>query len=362
MTVGVAVVASDTLATLIAECFVAVGLSSADGSAMAEVMVDANLRGVDSHGFQRLPAYMGRVSAGLAAGGDALAVRARAGPMQRLDAAHALGPLGASRATDAAVELAREHGLGLVALGNSGHFGAAGYYARRAAREGLIALVTTNGPATMAPHGAAEPFVGTSALAIAVPLGRHEPFCLDMSASVVARGKVMRAAAQGTQLEPGVAIDADGRPTLDPTAALAGSVLPLGGPKGSGLALAIGLLSGILAGADFDDEVAPMHGDSGRRQNAGHVFLTIDPWRLADRDETSERLEQLVERLRALRTAEGFDRVLYAGERSAELARERRRTGIPVAAGELEAAARACERAGATDLARRLREPAQGAG
>ncbi|MEJ7716990.1 MAG: Ldh family oxidoreductase [Thermoleophilaceae bacterium] len=206
-------------------------MSGGDASAMAEVLVDANLRGVESHGFQRVPTYMGRVSAGLA--GAATRSRcASGGADARIDAADALGPIGATRATDAAIELAREHGIGLVALGNSGHFGAAGYYARRVAGEGLIALVTTNGPGTMAPHGAAEPFVGTSALAIAVPLGRHEPFCLDMSASVVARGKVMRAEAQGTQLEPGIAIDADGRPTLDPAAALAGSVLPLGGPQG----------------------------------------------------------------------------------------------------------------------------------
>jgi len=355
LTAGSLRVASATLATLIEDCFAAVGLSSADASAMAGVLIDANLRGVESHGFQRVPTYMGRVSAGLAGGGDAIAVRAQAGPMRRIDAADALGPIGATRATDAAIELAREHGIGLVALGNSGHFGAAGYYARRVAGEKLIALVTTNGPGTMAPHGATEPFVGTSALAIAVPLGRHEPFCLDMSASVVARGKVMRAKAQGTQLEPGIAIDADGRPTLDPAAALAGSVLPLGGPKGSGLALAIGLLSGILAGADFDDQVAPMHGDSGRRQNVGHVFVTIDPWRLADRDETTERLDQLVERLRGLRTAEGFDRVLYAGERGAEMARERRANGIPVRPAELEGAAAACEDAGAPELAARLR-------
>ncbi|MEJ7716989.1 MAG: Ldh family oxidoreductase [Thermoleophilaceae bacterium] len=126
--------------------------------------------------------------------------------------------------------------------------------------------------------------------------------------------------------------------------------------KGSGLALAIGLLSGILAGADFDDQVAPMHGDSGRRQNVGHVFVTIDPWRLADRDEATERLDQPRRAPARARTAEGFDRVLYAGERGAEMARERRANGIPVRpAGACRRAAAACEDAGALELAARLR-------
>ena len=346
--------ASATLATLIEDCFASVGLSRADAAAIAEVLVDANLRGTDSHGFQRVPTYMGRVAKGLAGGTEGMSVGAEFGAMRRLDAAYALGPAGATRAIDVAIELAREHGMGLVALGNSGHFGAAGFYARRAARADLVAIVSTNGPKGMAPHGASEPFLGTSALAIAVPLGRHEPFCLDMSASVVARGKIMRARALAAELEPGLAIDVEGRPTRDAAAALAGSVLPLGGPKGSGLALALGLLSGVLAGADFDDELAPMHGDNTRPQNAGHVFLTVDPWRLAEPERTTRRLEDLVERLRGLRTAEGFDRVLYAGERGAELARERLESGIPVARGELEAAGRACADVGAEALAERL--------
>lgn len=353
---GARLVSSATLASLVRDCFEGVGLSGEDARTIADALVDANLRGLESHGFQRVPTYMRRVREGLARGTERMRVRAEFGPMCDLDAQHALGPAAATRAVDAAVELAGAHGLGLVALGNSTHFGAAGFYARRAARQGLVAIVTTNGPKNMAPHGAAEPFLGTSALAIAAPLGRHGCIVLDMSASVTARGKVMQAAALGQELEPGLAIDRDGRPTQDAAAALAGSMLPLGGAKGSGLALAICVLSGLLAKGDFDDEMAPMHSAVRRPQNVGQLFLVIDPWRLTEREQATRRVEELVDRLHALRTAEGFERVLHAGERGDALAAERLVSGIPVGEGELRSAADACDESGLADLAERLRE------
>lgn len=352
---GHALVPHEALATVIGDCFAGLAVPSADAAAIAAALVDANLRGVDSHGFQRVPAYMSRVRAGLAGGTESMSVAAEFGPVRRLDAARALGPAGATKAVDMAIELARAHGLGLVALGNSTHFGAAGFYARRAARAELVAIVTSNGPKNMAPHGAAAPFLGTAALAIAAPLGRGGEFVLDMSASVVARGKIMRARALGVELEPGVAIDADGAPTRDPAAALAGSVLPLGGPKGTGIAFAIDILAGLLAGAAFDDEATPMHGDRDSPQDLGQVFLVIDPWRLAEPEQARRRLEGLVDRMHALPAAEGFDRVLFAGERGDALAAERRRSGIPVAPAELEAVAAACAQSGLGDLAERVR-------
>ena len=187
------------------------------------------------------------------------------------------------RAVELAADLTAEHGIGLVAVGRSTHFGAAGYYARLAAERGLVAIVASNGPAHMAPHGAAEPFLGTNAFAVGAPLGRHGTFSLDMASSVAARGKVLRAQALGEPIAPGLAIDAGGVPTTDAAAALAGAVLPLGGPKGSGLAFAVCLLAGVLAGADFDDELEPMSGGGAtpRPQNVGQLFLLLDPWRLA---------------------------------------------------------------------------------
>jgi L-2-hydroxycarboxylate dehydrogenase (NAD+) len=349
-------VSAPDLTALVRGCFTAAGLRAGDAAAVADVLVDANLRGTESHGSGRAPVYLRRLRAGLTGGTERVAVRQRSGPLCRLDAGHALGPAAGLHAVGLAAELAAEHGIGLVAVGRSTHFGAAGYYARHAAQRGLVAIVASNGPAHMAPHGAAEPFLGTNAFAIGAPLGRHGTFSLDMASSVAARGKVIRAQALGEPIAPGLAIDADGAPTTDAAAALAGAVLPLGGPKGSGLAFAVCLLAGVLAGADFDDELEPMSGGATPRpQNVGQLFLLLDPWRLASPSEAIERVEDLVERLHGLSTAEGFDEVLVAGERGDRLAAERRAHGIPVEEAELDALAGACEEGGMTDLARRSR-------
>jgi LDH2 family malate/lactate/ureidoglycolate dehydrogenase len=208
----------------------------------------------------------------------------------------------------------------------------------------------------MAPHGAAEPFLGTNAVAVAVPMGRHGTFCLDTSASTVARGRILRAAALGEAIEPGWAVDADGRATTDAAAALAGAVLPLGGAKGSGLAFAICLLAGTLGGAPFDPDVVPTVGPhAGDRQDLGQLFVVLDPWRLASREEATARVEQLVDRLQGLRPAEGVDVVRFAGERGDGLARHRTVHGIPVEDAELGALAEACAACGLPEVAERAR-------
>ena len=350
-------VSAADLTALVRGCFTCSGLSAGDAAAIADVLVDANLRGTESHGISRAPVYLRRLRAGLTSGTERLVDPERSGPLCRLDAGHALGPAVGVRAVEVAAGLAAEHGIGVVAVGRSTHFGAAGYYARLAAKRGLVAIVASNGPAHMAPHGAAEPFLGTNAFAIGAPLGRHGTFSLDMASSVAARGKVLRAQALGEPIAPGLAIDAGGAPTTDAAAALAGAVLPLGGPKGSGLAFAVCLLAGVLAGADFDDELEPMSGGGSapRPQNVGQLFLLLDPWRLATPDEATARVEGLVERLHALSTAEGYAEVLFAGERGDRLAAERRANGIPVQEAELHALAAACEEGGMADLAQRTR-------
>jgi ureidoglycolate dehydrogenase (NAD+) len=343
-------VPNTALESLVRRCFERCGLPAEDAASVAAVLVDANLRGRDSHGIARAPAYMRRVAAGVTGGTDALSETAGAGPLRRIDAASALGPAVAAKATARAAELGHEHGICLVALGGSSHFGSAGYYARRLAADSLIGLVTTNGPANMAPYGSTEAFLGTNALAVGVPLPSGEQFVLDMSCSVAARGGIMRARELGEAIDPGLAIGPDGEATTDPREALAGAVLPLGGPKGTGLALAIGLAAGMLAGASFDDEAGRMHSSDDRPQDLGQIFLAVDPWRLVDRAEAERRVGALIERLHALKPAPGFDEVLYSGERGEMERRLRLESGIPVAARELEAIASVCEELGHTDV------------
>jgi LDH2 family malate/lactate/ureidoglycolate dehydrogenase len=342
---------ADDLAALSRECFERLGVPAQDAHAVADVLIDANLHGVPSHGFQRVPIYMRRVDAGLAGGTERLSVVSESGALCRMDAHHALGPAASVKAVDRSLALAREFGVGLVAIGRSTHFGPAGYYARRTAHAGFVSFVMSNAVKRMAPYGAAEAFLGTNPLAIAIPLADHDPFVLDMSTSIAAQGRITRAKLLQEAIPEGLALGPDGQPTTDPGSALAGSLLPLGGPKGSGLALAISLLAVLLAGAESDDEMGSMYRDFDRAQDSGHIFIAIEGSRLGG---AGRRLDEAVERLGALRPAEGCSEVEYPGQAGARLARARLRDGVPIRPAELLDAAQTCDSLGLHDLADRV--------
>ena len=334
-------------------CFEGLGLAREDSTAVADVLVDANLSGTPSHGFQRVPAYMRRVHAGLAGGTEAFTIAHEQGGLCRIDAGHALGPAAAVRALHHGIALARTFGVSTVAVGASTHFGRAGYYARKAAEAQMLALVMTNSVKRIAPHGASSSFLGTNPLAIGVPLAERDPFVLDMATSVEAGGKIIRAREAGRQLPPGIALDAGGRPTTDPGRALQGSLLPIAGAKGSGLALAVSLLAVLLGGADCDDVMASLHNDLDRPQNVGHVFILID-FSTVTPVGGVRRVDAMVERLLALTPADGHSRVRYPGQDNRAVARRNRAQGIQLEAVELTSAAETCRECGLADLANEL--------
>lgn len=352
-TEGDLLVDAQTLLSLTRECFQQVGIRAEDAGAVAEALLDANLRGIPSAGFQRVPMLMRRVRAGLAGGTEQLTILTESGALCRMDGAYALGPAAAVKALDHAVELAERFGVGVVAIRRSGHFFAAGYYARRATASGMVGIAMSNAVKRMAPHGAAELFLGTNPLAIGVPLAEHDPFVLDMATSVAAQGRIRRAQQLGEDIPHDLAIDKEGRPTTDPQAALAGSLLPMGGPKGSGLALAISLLTVLLADADPDDQMASFYKDLDRPQNIGHVFIAIDAKRLG---EHGLGLDQMIERLLALRPADGANAVHYPGQAGAGLARHRLTSGVPISREEMFDAARTCRELGLSELNQRALE------
>ena len=248
-------------------------------------------------------------------------------------------------ATDLAIERAGLHGIALVSVSGSSHFGHAGFYAQRGAARGLLAIVASNAPASMAPHGAATAFLGANPIAIGAPLGRYGEFVVDLSTSVIARGRIRRSRNVGGTIPAGCALTrwaAHNRPR----GRLHGSVLPMGGPKGSGLALGISLLTAFLAEADFDDELDSMYTDSERPANIGHVFIMIDPGRLTDRRERHRPCGGDDRAVARTCPGRGVRPCPRGGRGARALRRERRRTGIPVAAGELVAFASACNDCG----------------
>ena len=339
---------------IVRRCCQDAGLPAVDAEAVAEVLLYANLRGQDGHGLLRLPNYMRRVKSGLVCGSERLRVVAGNGPLRRLDGGRALGPAAAVKASRMAAELSREHGAAVVALGNVSHFGSAGYYARRIAESGLASIVLSNGPKAVAPYGAAEALLGTNPMALGVPLGEGPPMVLDMATGATARGKIRRAAELGEPLPGEVAIDSTGRPTRDARAALEGSLLPIAGPKGSGLALAISMLAILLADAQADDEFAMLTTKATKDDpsqfplvegSVGQVFIAIDPSPLLA-DETVERARAFAERLHGLPPAEGFDSPRLPGEAGDAIASKRLAEGIPIRPELLSLIAETCKELG----------------
>lgn len=298
------------------------GASPAAASTVLECLLEADRRGVHTHGLLRLPAYCSQAQAGeIAAEAEPVLLR-EDGPTALVDGRFAFGAVSGTFALDDAVRRARRYGVGVTAVRHGLHFGAAGHYALRAAREGLVGIAATNTPAAMAPWGSSDPLLGNNPISIAGPMpdGRA-PFVLDVAQSVASRGRIKLAELAGEPIPDGWAVDADGRPTNDPAAALAGALLPAGGHKGSGLALAIELLTAALAGSGISPRLVNtgLTGGAGdpteeAERGVGHLFIVLDPDRFGGRELFYSRLRDLVAALHSSRLAPGFEELLLPGE------------------------------------------------
>ncbi|GMA58746.1 putative oxidoreductase YjmC [Alicyclobacillus sacchari] len=295
---------------------------------VADVLVHADLRGVHSHGVLRTEHYVRRVRAG------GLNPHARprflqTGPTAGLvDGDDGFGHVVGKYAMERAVELASAHGIGLVGAHNSSHCGALSYFVQMAADAGLIGVAMTHTDACVVPFGGRRPFFGTNPIAFAFPAKRHSPIILDMATSEVAFGKVLQAREIGKQIPPTWGVDADGLATADPSAVTA--LLPLGGAKGYGLALAIDVLSGILTGAAFGPHILPMYGDYERMRKLGHLFIAIDPGLFHSHDAFVEAVDQMIEELHQEPAAAGFAEVLVPGEPEQRKEALYREQGVPI--------------------------------
>ena len=304
-----------------------VGLEPADAHTVAWSLVQANLRGVDSHGVMRLPIYVKRMELGLVATKPRPRFT-RTGPSTGLlDGDDGPGQVVALAAMNHAIELARETGVGSVAARNSNHFGAAAHFAMHAAEQGLIGLATTHAEADMVPYGGREPRLGTNPIAIAVPGGPF-PLVLDMATSLVSMGKVMLAAKEGREIPAGWAVDADGNPCTDPARARA--VTPMAGAKGYGLAVMVDLLCALLTGASFGTHIKRMYDHFGEPQRVAHLLLALDPARFVPLEAFTARVAAMVAELKATPPAPGFEEVLLPGEPEARAEATRRQHGIPL--------------------------------
>jgi ureidoglycolate dehydrogenase (NAD+) len=305
----------------------AVGLSDEAARTVAESLVEANLRGIDSHGVLRLPIYLRRLEAGLVNKAAKPKVIKREGGFALVDADHGPGQVAGVFAVELAMRLAKDYGVGVVGVQRSSHYGAAAYYVMRAAREGFLALSTSHAEPDMVPYGGAKSALGTNPIAFAAkaPQGL---FVLDMATSQVAMGKVFLARERGEPIPEGWAVDGEGHPTTDPH--LARAAVPMAGPKGYALALMVEVLSGVFTGAGVAHTIGRMYDEWDKPQDVGHFFMVLDPDKGIGREAFEARLGGLWEALKSTPAAPGFDEVMIPGELEEKVRGVRLTSGVPL--------------------------------
>jgi LDH2 family malate/lactate/ureidoglycolate dehydrogenase len=307
-----------------------VGVPDDDARITVDALLCADLRGVSTHGIQRLLMYVPRIRKGLINPNPKIVVKSVAPAMKLIDGDGGLGPVVATRGMKEAIESARELGIAFAGCRNSNHFGAAAPYVLMACQEKMVGVAGTNAFPTMAPWGGLEKLVGNNPLAIGVPYEGECPFVLDMAMSVSSRGRMRHMGEKGEKMPEGWAVDSDGRPTTDPLEGLRGFVLPMGLYKGYGLALAIDILSGIVTGAGFSTGVKSLIQQWEEPQHIGHFFIAIDPTRFMDWEAFSDRMKQLCDSMRNAHRIDPTKPVFIPGEPEAQMERDRRVHGIPV--------------------------------
>jgi L-2-hydroxycarboxylate dehydrogenase (NAD+) len=303
------------------------GANDEESSIQAGVLTDADLRGVHSHGLQRLPVLVERIRRGLL---KVNVTPERSWTTDSVLAVEGRDGLGTAIAETSLRELApaaRRHGVAVLAIRNTAHLGMLGYYCERRAEEGLICIGLTTSEVLVHPYGGAEALVGTNPLAIGIP-GLPRPFVFDMATSIVPMGRIIAYKHRGEQLEEGWALDSDGEPTIDPDAALRGSIAPVGGPKGYGLGVSIALLAGLLPGAAIGRAVRGTL-DVEHPCTKGDLFILIDPVAFPGGATLASGVKGYLDELRASKPQKGFDRVSVAGDRGYELKQQRLVNGIP---------------------------------
>src|SRR5215472_8745951 len=320
-------VRADDLRALVAGVFRARGTREAEAAAVADALVWANLRGIDSHGVSRVPRYLELFDKGESVADAVPAVTRPRAAIAIIDAHAAPGPVALNRAADEAVAAARTCGVGWASVRGTVHTGAIGYYTSLAAQAGMAAVGVVAGVPNMAYAGARGAAVATSPLSVAVPAGRHKLVLLDMATAVMALGRIAQLKAAGKELPPGVALTADGEPTTDP--ALAKVPTPVGGAKGAGMSLVFEMLASGLAANPI---VPAYHSGSkeGRRHRQNAFLLAVDIAAFLPLGEFTITIDETVDAIKSLPVADGTAEILVPGERGRRSHTERAAAGIPL--------------------------------
>ncbi|MCF6096332.1 Ldh family oxidoreductase [Thermovorax subterraneus] len=288
-----------TVKEFVADIFKNAGLNAAHSEIIADSLICAEARGIKSHGLVRVSTYVSRMECGATNKNANYRIEKIKGAVALLDADNGFGQVAAYYGSKLAVTLAKKYGTGVVGIKNSNHFGIASYYAMLISYNDMIGIVSTNSSPAIAPFGSYIPLLGTNPLAVSIPAKTRKPIVLDMSASVVARGKIRLAKLKNEKIPIGWALDPYGKDTDDPDLALKGSLLPIGGPKGSGLSLVIDLICGVLTGSSFTGEVKNVTDMSGPSKT-GHIIMALDIGCFNDVNKFKGDIDEVIAKIKSL--------------------------------------------------------------
>ena len=321
----------------IAKALVAVDVPSADALIVAQLMVKSDLVGADGHGIFRLPAYLKRIRAGGINLNPNIRIEHEKGATALINGDNALGHLVMNKAVEVAIEKVKEHSVCWVGSHYGNHSGAASVYVRKLAEQGFVGIYMAVGNANhMAPWGGIDLLLSTNPIAIAVPAGDHPMVLLDIATTVAAYGKVKLAAQKGESMPSDWMIDRQGQPITDPKRSAEGSLLPIGGYKGYGLAVMIGLLAGALNNAAVGKGTIDFNAHHDLITNTGQTIIAVDPSAFGDKQAFINRVIALVDDLKSSSTLPGVKEIRVPGEGAAKVMAARMQEGIPIAPELLE--------------------------
>jgi LDH2 family malate/lactate/ureidoglycolate dehydrogenase len=320
-------VTPDALRNFVTALFGAAGLPGEDAAFVAETLVRADMWGHSSHGVLRAAWYIDRVRAGTMKPVTEPEVLVDAGAISVIDARDGVGQVITRRAMQDAIDRAKKHGVGIVSVRDSNHHGALGYFTRMAAAQGCVGMLATNGSPAMAPWGGRTKLLGNNPWSIAAPAGRHAPMMLDIANTVVARGKIFLARQKGIPIPESWAIDAQGRRTTDPVAALGGVILPMAEHKGYGITVMMDVLSGVLSGSGIMNEVnGPYQAE--KRSRCGHFVMALNIEAFGPLGRFEARMEEMIAGIKSVPPMEGTEEVFYPGEIEARNEERHARDGL----------------------------------
>jgi len=303
------------------------GLGEKEALLLTDSLLFADMRNVSSHGIVRLPLYMEKVDSGIVNLKAEMPFTREGGAAWLMDAQNGLGQLAGYKAMQKSCDLAAQYGVGMVAVSNSNHFGTAAWFSMLAVERGQIGVAMANASPAIAPFGTATPLMGTNPLSIAVPAKDRKPIVLDMAMSTVARGKIRLSAMKNERIPLDWGLDAQGNPTDDPNKALDGSLVPIGGVKGSALSLIVDLICGVMTGSSLTGEVKNITDMSGPSLT-GHAFMAINIGNFTALDTFTESVDAVINNIKSLPPRGGSGKIYMAGEIEYNLMSESEQNGI----------------------------------